>query len=226
LIAEQAGGAPSNKRMQLTKLRAAPVLRAEVPPCAPAGRMDGGTASQLIRGVRRLVGGAVKNRLAGALALGALLPAALPGTAGQPPAERLTIVAQVWPSVVPMGQWTLEMSDDSRVVVTQFPNQKREWTISGEVRAALQRDIVASGVLSLTRASSEHPGEDPPWCGVTVEIGKRVVRFDLEPPLRMPKEAVVAWRSIKAAVGLEGIYDGGCSGQNEETRRRLTSGCS
>jgi len=39
--------------MQLTKLRAAPVLRAEVPPCAPAGRMDGGTASQLIRGVRR-----------------------------------------------------------------------------------------------------------------------------------------------------------------------------
>jgi hypothetical protein len=39
--------------MQLTKLRAAPVLRAEVPPCAPAGRMDGGTASQLIRSVRR-----------------------------------------------------------------------------------------------------------------------------------------------------------------------------
>ena len=44
---------PSNKRMQLTKLRAAPVLQAEVPPCAPAGEMDGGTASQLIRGVRR-----------------------------------------------------------------------------------------------------------------------------------------------------------------------------
>jgi hypothetical protein len=45
---------PANKRMQLTKLRAAPVLQAEVPPCAPAGRMDGdgGTASQLIRGVR------------------------------------------------------------------------------------------------------------------------------------------------------------------------------
>jgi hypothetical protein len=40
-----------NKRMQLTKLRAAPVLQAEVPPCAPAGQMDGGTASQLIRGV-------------------------------------------------------------------------------------------------------------------------------------------------------------------------------
>jgi hypothetical protein len=37
--------------MQLTKLRAAPVLQAEVPPCAPAGRMDGGTASQLIRSV-------------------------------------------------------------------------------------------------------------------------------------------------------------------------------
>jgi len=41
-----------NKRMQLTKLRAAPVLQAEVPPCAPAGKTDGGTASQLIRGVR------------------------------------------------------------------------------------------------------------------------------------------------------------------------------
>jgi hypothetical protein len=44
---------PSNKRMQLTKLRAAPVRRAEVPPCAPAGEMDGGTASQLIRSVGR-----------------------------------------------------------------------------------------------------------------------------------------------------------------------------
>jgi uncharacterized protein (TIGR02246 family) len=39
--------------MQLTKLRAAPVRRAEVPPCAPAGETDGGTASQLIRSVRR-----------------------------------------------------------------------------------------------------------------------------------------------------------------------------
>jgi hypothetical protein len=46
------GARPPNKRMQLTKLRAAPVLRAEVPPCAPAGEMDGGTASQLIRSVR------------------------------------------------------------------------------------------------------------------------------------------------------------------------------
>ena len=42
-----------NERMQLTKLRAAPVLQAEVPPCAPAGEMDGGTASQLIRSVGR-----------------------------------------------------------------------------------------------------------------------------------------------------------------------------
>jgi hypothetical protein len=46
----------SNKRMQLTKLRAAPVLQAEVPPCAPAGGMDGGTASQLIRSVRQTQG--------------------------------------------------------------------------------------------------------------------------------------------------------------------------
>jgi len=44
---------PHNKRMQLTKLRAAPVLQAEVPPCAPAGEMDGGTASQLIASVLR-----------------------------------------------------------------------------------------------------------------------------------------------------------------------------
>ena len=42
--------------MQLTKLRAAPVLQAEVPPCAPAGQMDGGTASQLIRGVGPTMG--------------------------------------------------------------------------------------------------------------------------------------------------------------------------
>ena len=43
--------------MQLTKLRAAPVLRAEVPPCAPAGEADGGTASQLIRSVRPTIEG-------------------------------------------------------------------------------------------------------------------------------------------------------------------------
>ena len=42
-----------NNAMQLTKLRAAPVLQAEVPPCAPAGEMDGGTASQLIASVLR-----------------------------------------------------------------------------------------------------------------------------------------------------------------------------
>jgi len=48
---------PPNKRMQLTKLRAAPERRAEVPPCAPAGGMDGGTASQLTRGVRPTGGG-------------------------------------------------------------------------------------------------------------------------------------------------------------------------
>ena len=41
-----------NNAMQLTKLRAAPVLQAEVPPCAPAGEIAGVTASQLIRGVR------------------------------------------------------------------------------------------------------------------------------------------------------------------------------
>jgi hypothetical protein len=42
-----------NKRMQLTKLRAAPERQDEVPPCAPAGGTDGGTASQLIRSVGR-----------------------------------------------------------------------------------------------------------------------------------------------------------------------------
>jgi hypothetical protein len=45
-----------NKRMQLTKLRAAPERQDKVPPCAPAGGMDGGTASQLIRSVRPTVG--------------------------------------------------------------------------------------------------------------------------------------------------------------------------
>jgi len=45
--------APQNKRMQQTKLRAAPVLQDKVPPCAPAGKADGGTASQLIRRVRQ-----------------------------------------------------------------------------------------------------------------------------------------------------------------------------
>jgi hypothetical protein len=47
---------PQNKRMQLTKLRAAPERQAEVPPCAPAGGTDGGIASQLIRSVRQTWG--------------------------------------------------------------------------------------------------------------------------------------------------------------------------
>jgi hypothetical protein len=42
---------PPNKRMQLTKLRAAPERQDRVPPCASAGKTDGGTASQLIRSV-------------------------------------------------------------------------------------------------------------------------------------------------------------------------------
>jgi len=43
----------SNKRMQLTRLTAALVWQADVPPCAPAGETGGGTASQLIRSVGR-----------------------------------------------------------------------------------------------------------------------------------------------------------------------------
>jgi hypothetical protein len=54
----------SNKRMKLTKLSAArgwlsTTVRTEVPPRARAGRSDAGTASQLIRGVRRTQGGAL-----------------------------------------------------------------------------------------------------------------------------------------------------------------------
>jgi hypothetical protein len=47
--------------MQLTKLRAAPVWQAEVPPCARAGRTDAGTASQLIRSVGLTVGWRVEG---------------------------------------------------------------------------------------------------------------------------------------------------------------------
>ncbi len=43
---------PSNKGMKLTKLRAALERPDEVPPCARAARMNAGTASQLIPGVR------------------------------------------------------------------------------------------------------------------------------------------------------------------------------
>ena len=41
-------GTPPDNVLELTKLRAAPVLQAEVTPCAPAGKMAGHTASQLI----------------------------------------------------------------------------------------------------------------------------------------------------------------------------------
>jgi hypothetical protein len=43
---------PSNKRMKLTRLVAAPGRQDKVPPRAPAGR-TGRTASQLMRRVRR-----------------------------------------------------------------------------------------------------------------------------------------------------------------------------
>ncbi len=43
---------PPNKGMKLTKLRAAPVWQAEVPPCARSVQSGAGTASQLIPGVR------------------------------------------------------------------------------------------------------------------------------------------------------------------------------
>ena len=51
-----------NKRMELTKLRAAPERQEKVPPRAPAGKMDGGTASQLIRSVRRTCGSVTGGR--------------------------------------------------------------------------------------------------------------------------------------------------------------------
>ncbi len=44
---------PPNKGMKLTKLRAAPVLPVEVPPCAFRRFAAARTASQLIPGVRR-----------------------------------------------------------------------------------------------------------------------------------------------------------------------------
>ena len=58
----QRRGVPQNKRMKLTKLSAAPgwlptTVRTEVPPHARAGRIDAGTASQLIRGVLRTLRG-------------------------------------------------------------------------------------------------------------------------------------------------------------------------
>jgi hypothetical protein len=74
--------------MQLTKLRAAPVRQAEVPPCAPAGETDGGTASQLIRSVLRTRGVRVGRRIRRAAPLGLAgiliscqpnLPSDLPG---------------------------------------------------------------------------------------------------------------------------------------------------
>jgi hypothetical protein len=65
-----------NKRMQLTKLRAAPERQDKVPPCAPAGDMDGGTASQLIRGVRRTRRGEVVLRITAAIAIGLTLSSA------------------------------------------------------------------------------------------------------------------------------------------------------
>jgi hypothetical protein len=48
--------------MQPTKLRAEPERRDKVPPRAPAGRMDGGTAPQLIRSVQRTIPSAKQSQ--------------------------------------------------------------------------------------------------------------------------------------------------------------------
>jgi len=61
----------------------APVLRAEVPPCAPAGEADGGTASQLIRSVGRTWGTVAPSE-------GAMIPLAvliLMGASAVPPEQ-------------------------------------------------------------------------------------------------------------------------------------------
>jgi hypothetical protein len=68
--------------MQLTKLRAAPELQAEVPPCAPAGGSDGGTASQLIRSVGWAMGSSTPPE--------ACLSGHGVGSRGDPPMRRLT----------------------------------------------------------------------------------------------------------------------------------------
>ena len=47
------GREPSNKRMKLTSLVAAPGWQDEVPPRAPHGKVEGRSGSQLIRGVGR-----------------------------------------------------------------------------------------------------------------------------------------------------------------------------
>jgi hypothetical protein len=88
-----------NKRMQLTKLRAAPVLRAEVPPCAPAGGMGGGTASQLIRSVRRTRGDDVRLTIV-TLLFGVMLGGACSGAheALPVPKNRTWLDTTCWPA--------------------------------------------------------------------------------------------------------------------------------
>ncbi len=65
--------------MKLTKLRAAPVRRAEVPPCARSIQLGAGTASQLIPGVRRTWRARVSVAVAGVVQTG---EAALQGMRG------------------------------------------------------------------------------------------------------------------------------------------------
>jgi len=116
---DQFGGAegPPNKRMQLTKLRAAPVRQAEVPPCAPAGQRDGGTASQLIRGVGQTVAKSIMARIAG-LALLSIAFTAVCGyrPCGGPPTRLLgSLVSQATPeqakSTLRPGQWVVEREE-------------------------------------------------------------------------------------------------------------------
>jgi hypothetical protein len=161
--------------MQLTKLRAAPVRQAEVPPCAPAGGMDGGTASQLIRSVRRLLEGRWRLRLILAWACVLLPLTVVTGTAGATHL-RLDIsdehgMTASWSiHVAPSGEVTRD--GDSPV----GPQQ-----LSVEARARLNALVSHERFFALNRAYGV-PIVEGHWRTITATLdGKRhtVLLYDL-----------------------------------------------
>jgi hypothetical protein len=140
--------------MQLTKLRAAPVWQAEVPPCAPAGQLDGGTASQLIRSVGRTE----RERT---------MPSRWCWILGAAIA-----LAASCRSAQPLGTYSPKWLKDCRGWMTEELPQQTVARIHGQVRDS--QGYPVPGVTLVL--SSPRPAETPLFAEVTRKNGKFAFR--------------------------------------------------
>jgi TonB family protein len=142
--------------MQLTKLRAAPVQQAEVPPCAPAGQSDGGTASQLIRSVRRLLGRNMRSRTVVALLLvDSALVCGLGSVLGCASRSRPLSPAEVpAPTLLELPRPKRDLADLEAALASESPDARAAaaWELAGAQAVPI---AVLERLRSMTREDPE-----------------------------------------------------------------------